>query len=573
MATITQKLTTSSVSGISAGVSSGGGVASAAAGRLAALGLGGGSSSSIRVRSVNIAAGGAAAAAGGAAKGGNSLKMAMMSLGGGGQVLAKELAVSPGAVVLSREKEKLALQELNDRFAAYIERVRFLEADNKRLQGIIATLTAKFEELDATLRALYEAELLAARKALDETTAAKAAVELKVAGLEAKVAELTMLYKVEYEAHAVTKEAIPALEKMISERDAQIDFLTKNVSSMEIELGRLKAQIATLQKELALAKQAGDAEVVTRVELESLVATKDDEIAFLTNMYEEKVKALMSIDLGSDAFASAFSNELALALRDIRGEYEAIMEATRTQDTDAWYKAKFNEVMAATQRATTDLAAAKAEVSAARGKYQSLLAELTMLRAQLAAANERILSLEAEMAAAAAAAALSIEERDMIINGLRASLAEYVIELKALTDHKLALDAEIATYKRLLAGEETRFAEVIGGGSAAVQLIAGGGGGGGGGAGIGGGLGGGLGLGGGIGGGLGGGLAGGLGGGLSGGAGGASISISSGGASLGGGSAGGLSLGGGSAGGISVGGGSSSSSVTVTQQTVTKTVS
>ena len=48
-------------------------------------------------------------------------------------------------------------------------------------------------------------------------------------------------------------------------------------------------------------------------------------------MYEEKVKALMSIDLGSDAFASAFSNELALALRDIRGEYEAIMEATRTQ--------------------------------------------------------------------------------------------------------------------------------------------------------------------------------------------------------------------------------------------------
>ena len=59
--------------------------------------------------------------------------------------------------------------------------------------------------------------------------------------------------------------------------------------------------------------------------------TKDDEIAFLTNMYEEKVKALMSIDLGSDAFASAFSNELALALRDIRGEYEAIMEATRSQ--------------------------------------------------------------------------------------------------------------------------------------------------------------------------------------------------------------------------------------------------
>ena len=67
-----------------------------------------------------------------------------------------------------------------------------------------------------------------------------------------------------------------------------------------------------------------------------------------------------------------------------------------------------------------------------------------------------IIGNQAEMAAAAAAAALSIEERDGIINGLRASLAEYVIELKALTDLKLALDAEIATYRRLLAGEETR---------------------------------------------------------------------------------------------------------------------
>merc|ERR1719356_2062862 len=104
------------------------------------------------------------------------------------------------------------------------------------------------------------------------------------------------------------------------------------------------------------------------------------------------------------------------------------------------------------------------------------MAELIALRAQLAAANERIASLEAEMAAAAEAAAASIEERDGIINGLRASLAEYVIELKALTDLKLALDAEIATYRRLLAGEETRFAqEVLGGGAGAAISVGGGG--------------------------------------------------------------------------------------------------
>merc|ERR1719435_566046 len=249
------------------------GAADAAVGAAGAVGAGlaAGAVSSVKVRSINVAAGAAGGAGAGAAAGGKAkmsgLKMQAMALGGsGGAVLAKELAVTPAAVVVSREKEKLALQELNDRFAAYIERVRFLEADNKRLQGIIATLTAKFEELDAILRAIYDNDLAAARKALDETTAAKAAVELKVAGLESKVFELTALYTAEYEAHNHTRESVPKLEKMISERDAQIDFLTKNVSAMETELARLKAQIATLQKDLAVAKQGGDAEVVARVE-------------------------------------------------------------------------------------------------------------------------------------------------------------------------------------------------------------------------------------------------------------------------------------------------------------------
>jgi intermediate filament protein if len=34
----------------------------------------------------------------------------------------------------NREREKRELSELNDRFASYIERVRFLEGQNKKLQ-------------------------------------------------------------------------------------------------------------------------------------------------------------------------------------------------------------------------------------------------------------------------------------------------------------------------------------------------------------------------------------------------------------------------------------------------------
>merc|ERR1739847_218995 len=54
------------------------------------------------------------------------------------------------------------------------------------------------------------------------------------------------------------------------------------------------------------------------------------------------------------------------------------------------------------------------------------------------------------------------------IASLRAQLAAQILELKELMDSKLALDAEIATYRRLLQGEESRVRD-------GVQVVVGGG--------------------------------------------------------------------------------------------------
>merc|ERR1719342_1170413 len=220
--------------------------------------------------------------------GGMSLKMAVAALGGSGGSISgavREVAANPTAVIAQREREKRALQELNDRFASYIERVRFLEADNKRLQSIIDTLKVKFEQLEVTLKEMYEAELAAARKTIDETTKAKAEVELRVARLEEELADYRNKYEVEVREHLITKERVPALEKGISERDAQIEFLTKTVDAQERELAKIKGDLARCQRDLRDAKTGADAEIVARIELESIVQTKDDEINFLKNMY------------------------------------------------------------------------------------------------------------------------------------------------------------------------------------------------------------------------------------------------------------------------------------------------
>merc|ERR1719204_390784 len=156
-----------------------------------------------------------------------------------------------------------------------------------------------------------------------------------------------------------------------------------------------------------------------------------------------------------------FSNELALALKDIRAEYDAILEANRGADTESWYKAKFDEMVRAGQRSNTEVTTTKEELRGARAKYNDLLKVIMELKASNAALLERIAALEAELDAERKAHEMALAERDAEIEKLRAQIASQILELKALMDSKLALSAEIATYRRLLLAEENRSREGI----------------------------------------------------------------------------------------------------------------
>ena len=71
----------------------------------------------------------------------------------------------------------------------------------------------------------------------------QAAVELKVAGLEAELADYKKKYEEEAHIHAQTREALPKLERMIAERDGQIDYMTKSITALEAELARFKNEV------------------------------------------------------------------------------------------------------------------------------------------------------------------------------------------------------------------------------------------------------------------------------------------------------------------------------------------
>lgn len=80
----------------------------------------------------------------------------------------------------SRLQEKTELQHLNDRLAAYIDRVRNLENENARLTVEVQTTRETVSRETSNLKSMYEHELSDARKLLDETAREKAKLEIDI---------------------------------------------------------------------------------------------------------------------------------------------------------------------------------------------------------------------------------------------------------------------------------------------------------------------------------------------------------------------------------------------------------
>lgn len=112
---------------------------------------------------------------------------------------------------LSRLQEKVELQGLNDRLAAYIDRVRFLETENNRLSMQIETVQESVHKEVVSMKGLYEQELADARKLLDDTAKEKAALQIDVGKLKTDNEELRLkLLKKERDLSAAEKALLAA---------------------------------------------------------------------------------------------------------------------------------------------------------------------------------------------------------------------------------------------------------------------------------------------------------------------------------------------------------------------------
>jgi chromosome segregation ATPase len=364
------------------------------------------------------------------------------------------------AVNETREREKRELCQLNDKFAQYVEKVRFLEAQNRKLQLELEALQNKAGQGSSKIKEMYEVEMNEAKKLIDDTTRDRAAAEVKARDAEKEAGRYRKRYEEILNSRETDRSAIDRLQQQIAENEAQINLFRRRLGDLEDEARRYKAETQRLASEIARLQNEIQNETFVKSSLDTEKMALEDELAMLKQMHEADLNELRSktvVDVNLDP-SHFFRNELAQAIRDIRNEFEALNDQQRA-DLHNRYMMSYNELILRHQKPDLDPIQSEQQRVQEEKLRTTLLTtrnEVAHMKARNEELNNRIRELQLHIDQERDEGGRLIQKRAAEIEELRRKLEQLQKEYEEVTNMKTSLEKEINTYRELLEGTNNR---------------------------------------------------------------------------------------------------------------------